>query len=85
MPNPFSNRSGGLSAPAARIVPITPNNVADLPDGPCRALLASCCGEIDIIDVNGVERIALSVQEGFNPIGVRRVKADGGINLWALY
>jgi hypothetical protein len=86
MPNPFSNHSGGLSAPASRIVPITPDDDADLPEGTCRALLVGTAGAVDLIDASGVERAGVPLQQGFNPIGVRRVRTGGSAaNLWALY
>jgi hypothetical protein len=86
MSNPFSNHNGGLSAPAARIVPITPDDDADLPDGTCRALLVGTAGAVDLIDASGSERTAVPLQQGFNPIGVQRVKTGGSANnLWALY
>ena len=39
MPNPFSSHNGGLNAPASRMVPVTPDDDEDLPEGVCRALL----------------------------------------------
>jgi hypothetical protein len=84
--NPFSTHSGGLSSPASRIVPITPDDDNDLPDGTCRAILAGTAGTASIVDASGGEHTGVPLQQGFNPIGVRRVKTGGSAaNLWALY
>jgi hypothetical protein len=45
MTNPFSSHSGGLSSPASRILPITPDDGNDLPGGICRALLVGTAHE----------------------------------------
>ncbi len=58
MSNPFSNHNGGLSAPAARIVPITPDDDADLPEGTCRALLV---GRTPLLWVEATAVSAISV------------------------
>lgn len=86
MPNPFGSHNGGLNAPASKIVPITPSNTANLPEGICRALLVGAGGTATLIDASGVEREGVPLQQGFNPIGVQRVKVGGtAANLWALY
>ncbi|NJM33988.1 MAG: hypothetical protein HC850_03940 [Rhodomicrobium sp.] len=86
MSNPFSSHNGGLNAPASRIVPITPDDDSDLPEGTCRALLVGTAGTATLIDASGTERTGVPLQQGFNPIGVRRVKTGGtATNLWALY
>jgi hypothetical protein len=86
MPNPFSSHNGGLNAPASRLVPITPDDDNDLPEGVCRALLVGAAGTTTLIDASGAERTGVPLQQGFNPIGVRRVKTGGtATNLWALY
>lgn len=86
MPNPFSGHNGGLNAPAARMVPITPSDDEDLPEGVCRALLVGTAGSANLLDATGAERTGVPLQQGFNPIGVRRVKTGGSAaNLWALY
>ena len=86
MPNPFRSHSGGLSAPASKVVPITPDDDVDLPDGVCRALLVGTAGTATLIDASGAERTGVPLQRGYNPIGVARVKTGGtAANLWALY
>ena len=82
----FGANSGELSAPAAKVVPVTCNDGADLPDGVCRALLVGTAGSANIIDATGVERIGVPLQQGITPIGVRRVMTGGtAANIWALY
>jgi hypothetical protein len=86
MTNPFSSHSGGLSSPASRILPITPDDENDLAGGICRALLVGTAGTATLVDASGAEQSGVPLQQGFNPIGVRRVKTGGSaVNLWALY
>jgi hypothetical protein len=86
MSNPFSSHSGGLTAPASRLAPITPDDDTDLPDGVCRALLVGTAGTANLIDASGAERSDVPLQQGYNPIGVQRLMLGGSAsNLWALY
>jgi hypothetical protein len=86
MPSPFGSHNGGLSAPASRVVPVTPDDDNDLPGGVCRALLAGTAGSANLVDASGSERTGVPLQQGYNPVGVRRVKQGGtAANLWALY
>jgi len=86
MSNPFRSHNSGLNAPAAKLVPITPNDDSDLPDGVCRGLLAGTAGTANLIDASGIERTGVPLQQGFNPLGAQRVKTGGtAANLWALY
>ena len=86
MSNPFSSHSGGLSSPASSIVPITPDDDNDLPEGTCRALLVGTAGTATLVDASGGEHAGVPLQQGFNPLGARRVKTGGSAaNLWALY
>lgn len=86
MSNPFSSHNGGLSSPAAKIVPVTKHDDDDLPDGVCRALLVGTPGTANIIDASGTARSNVPLQQGFNPIGVQRVTTGGDADdIWALY
>ena len=86
MPNPFSSHSSGLSTPASRIEPVTPDDNNDLPGGVCRALLVGTAGTANFIDASGGERTGVPLQQGFNPLGVRRIKTGGSATgIWALY
>jgi hypothetical protein len=86
MSNPFSRHNGGLTAPASRIEPVTPDDDNDLPGGICRALLVGTGGGANLIDASGVERTGVPLLPGIIPIGVQRVKTGGtAIDIWALY
>ena len=86
MSNPFRSHNGGLNAPASKVVPITADDEADLPDGVCRALLVGSAGTANLIDASGAERTGVPLQQGFNPIGIARLMTGGtASDLWALY
>lgn len=74
--NPFAGVQGGLSSPGSDIVPVTPNDATDLPDGVCRALLIGAGGTLSIITAAGNTR-AITVGAGLLPVGVARVRATG--------
>ena len=67
MTNPFSTHNGGLNGPASRLVPITPDDDNDLPEGACRALLVGTAGTADLIDASGVERTGVPAAAGLQP------------------
>lgn len=83
----YSMSAEQLMTPGAKIVPVTASDSADLTDGPCRALLVGTAGAATIDDLSGATRTAVPLQQGFNPIGARRVYANGleASNIWALY
>ncbi|MEL7030188.1 MAG: hypothetical protein AAGL49_13510 [Pseudomonadota bacterium] len=85
--DPFKSAQAGLDSPASKIVPVSPNDGADLPDGVCRALLVGASGAATVVDASGAERAAVPLQAGYNPLRVARVKATGLVasNIWALY
>lgn len=86
MSNPFSERTIGLASPAAHIAQITKNDTTDLVDGVCRAVLVGTAGTANIIDASGVEHTNVPLQQGYNPIGIMRIKTGGtSDNIWALY
>lgn len=61
--------------PLEDVIPVTPSTTVDLPDGPCRCLLADADGTVDLITLNGSTRAGVLVFKGYNPVGARRVKA----------
>lgn len=87
MTNPFDTHNTGLSSPASKIVAVSANDDTDLPNGVCRALLVGTAGAATIIDASGNTCTLLPLQQGYNPIGITRVKATGltASNIWALY
>lgn len=76
MTNPFSNRSLSLSGPATDIVPVTPDDAADLPDIAV-ALYVEQGGTINLWSVNGEARSVQVTDFAILPVGVRRVVAAG--------
>jgi hypothetical protein len=86
MPNPFRGHNGGLTGPASKLAPVTPDDESDLPDGVCRALLVGTAGTANLIDASGAERTGVPLQQGYNPVGVQRVMTGGSASdFWALY
>lgn len=76
----------GMDAPASKIAPVTKADSTDLPDGACRALLVGTAGTANILELDGTERTAVPLQQGYNPIRIRRVKTGGtAADIWALY
>lgn len=74
--NPFASRSASLSGPATDIVPVTPNDAADLPDIAI-ALYVETGGTLSLVTVSGGERQLAVADHSILPVGVRRVRADG--------
>lgn len=82
----FETYTSGLSAPASILAPVTRSDTADLPDGDCRSLLVGQAGTANLIDVSGGTRINVPLQQGFNPIRVRRLLTGGtAADIWAIY
>ena len=76
----------GLSAPAFKYVLVTKSDTVDLPDGTCRALLVGAAGAANLIDPDGTLRPDVPLQQGYNPLGAKRVKTGGTAdNIWAIY
>jgi len=70
---------------AKAIVAVTPANV-DLPGGICRGLLVGTAGTANLVDGAGNSVTGVPLQQGYNPIQVRRVQTGGtASNIWALY
>jgi hypothetical protein len=71
--------------PAQGVDPVTKAD-ADLPEGPCRALLVGVGGTANIMDARGKILTNVPLQLGYNPIAVRQVRLGGtASNIWALY
>lgn len=79
----------GETGAARAIVPITPSDSADLPGGITRGILVGDAGggAATLIDAAGEVRTNVPLQQGYNPIAVKRVYATGiGVtDIWALY
>ena len=77
-----------IAAPSGDFVAITPNDGADLPNGPCRAIYVGTAGDASVIgalDSTAVTFTALPV--GIHPLRIARVRSTGTTagNLVALY
>jgi len=65
-----------ISAPARRVRAVTPNDAADLPDGPCRSLFVTVAGNVAIIAKDDSAAVTIAVGAGqVLPVEVRRVNA----------
>lgn len=76
MTNPFANRSLSLDGPATDIVPVIPDDAADLPDVAV-ALYVEAGGTVVIDSVAGGTRTVAVADFAILPVGVRRVRATG--------
>ena len=64
------------AGPAIRVVSVTPSDTVDIPEGPCRALIADSAGVVTIIDLNG-DQVTTYLAAGVNSVGARRVFSTG--------
>jgi len=87
MSNPFTSSGGNLSGFAADMIPITPNNDADIAAG--TVALAIICkgaaGNVVVVTAKGNERTYPIAAGETLPVGISRVKATGttATTLWA--
>ncbi len=84
----MSDINPGLASDASAgvWVLVTKNDNADLPDGICRGLLVGTAGTANLHDMRGNLRSNVPLQQGYNPLRVRRVRTSGTAdNIWALY
>ena len=78
-----------LTVPAYDVVPVTKAD-ADLPDGPCKAILIGVAGTLNIQTVgqkNGPQdRSSIPVSTGIYPFQCKQIKTGGTADdIWALY
>ncbi|MBU2867482.1 spike base protein, RCAP_Rcc01079 family [Pacificibacter marinus] len=76
MTNPFENRAVSLSGPTQDILPVTPNDAADLSDVAV-ALYAETGGSIAFVTASGQSRTVSVSDFSILPVGVQRVLATG--------
>lgn len=76
MSNPFEGRALDLSGPASDLVPVTPNNGADLPVTAV-ALYVETGGTVVFDSVAGMTRTVQVADFAILPVGTRRVRATG--------
>jgi len=86
MADPFERFTVGLSSPARTLKPVTKDDLTDLTDGTCRALLVGSGGTANLVDAGGNDLTGVPLQTGFNPMRVSRVKTGGtASDIWAIY
>jgi hypothetical protein len=87
MPNlgPYGYEGADAATPAPSYEPITKAD-ANLPRGTCRSLLVGTAGTANLMDAEGVIRSNVPLQQGYNPLQCRQVRAGGtASDIWALY
>jgi len=62
---------------AQRTVPVTPDDLLPLPDGPCRALFVGGEGTVTITDGANVVSVVVSAGSQYHPMVVQKVHATG--------
>jgi hypothetical protein len=87
MSNPFTGSGGNLTGIATDVIPITPNNDADIGAGVVAIgiICKGSAGNVVVVTAKGNERTyPISVGETL-PVGISRVKATGttATALWA--
>ena len=76
MSNPFENRAPSLAGPATDIVPVTPDDGADLTDVAV-ALYIETGGTVSVITEKGGVRSVSVSDNSILPVGIARVHATG--------
>lgn len=74
--NPFDNRIQALSGPATDALPVTPDNITDLPHVAI-GLYVETGGTVSMVTVSGEMRSIGVADFSVLPVGVRRVNATG--------
>lgn len=84
MTDPFEN-TANLGNPARFYVPVTKGN-AEFVDGACRGLLVGTAGTANLVDMKGVTRNNVPLQQGYNPLRCQKVLTGGtAADIWAIY
>lgn len=62
---------------AARIFPLVTKANEELPHGPCRGLLVSANGYLNLTDLEGNDEDTVFVVQGYNPLCCTKVRPGG--------
>jgi hypothetical protein len=73
----FSGRAKGMDDPADRLVTLTPNDAADIPDGATRGVFVGVAGSFSVRDMHGNEVVLTSLDAQYHPIRITRLLATG--------
>ena len=85
VPNRKQIQVHSMADPAQAMVSVT-KAASDLPDGVCRGILCGTAGTVNLIDMYGNTISDYPLQQGYNPIRVKRVSTGGTADdIWALY
>lgn len=76
MTNPFENRTSSLAGPATDILPVSPDDVTELPDVAI-ALYIETGGTVSLLTARGGQRSVSVADHSILPVGTRRVNASG--------
>jgi len=76
MSNPFENRALSISGPATDLVPVAPNDSADMPQIAV-ALFVETGGDVAFTSVAGNARVVRVADFSILPVGARRVSVTG--------
>ena len=77
MPNDITFNNGDSStAPLDDYVPVTPGSAA-LPNGPCRAIIVTVAGTVNLTTIAGVDRDGVPCGVGVNPYMASKIRAGG--------
>lgn len=76
MTNPFENRTSSLAGPATDILPVTPNDVTEMPDVAI-ALYVETGGNLSVLTARGGVRSLTVANNSILPVGIKRVNASG--------
>lgn len=85
MPNPFDTRALSLNGPATDLVPVVPNDAADLADVAV-ALFVETGGSVSVVTARGFARLVRVSDFSILPVGIRRVNQTGttALNIHAM-
>ncbi len=83
----FASQSAGLTAPAQRLVAVTPDDATDFAEGLSRGLFVGGAGSVSVQDAHGNIADLESSAGQYHPIRVIRVRSTGttATGLVALY
>lgn len=87
MARKFDDHQPGLTSPASDAKIVTPNDAADLPDGPCRGLYIGTAGNLKVTTLDGTAVDLPDHPAGYAPLRVKRVWATGtgALGIRAMY
>ena len=73
----FSGRAQSGIGSSSTLLPVTPSDDADLPNGMPRAIHVGAAGSVAVMDIHGTIVTLVSLDGQYHPVKVRRVLATG--------